>query len=137
MIAGVEHAQYIQETFHDIDEACMNPRRMLCTRSEEFLPLDVATDCRDLEEGLMAPVQHTSDQTMAIYIAALRADIYSGRVRKVFWVDTRDMLSNGATKLNLKSEKHLDLDLYVNVFKKCAFRPRHAYRCNSKEVPAG
>ena len=68
MVAGVEQAQYIQESFLDINEPNMTPRMMLCTKSDEFLPLDVVTDCRDLEEGLLAPVQRTTDQSMAIYI---------------------------------------------------------------------
>ena len=74
---------------------------------------------------------------MAIYIAALRADMYSGRIGKVFWVDTRDMLSNGATKLDLKSDRHLDLDLYRMVFKTCQYRPKFMYRSMGKEILAG
>ena len=79
----------------------------------------------------------TSDQTTAVYIAALRHDLYAGRLRKVFWVDTRDLLSNGATKLDLKSDKHLDMDLYKNTFKSCSYRPKHLYRCNSKPITPG
>ena len=82
-------------------------------------------------------MQHTSDQTMAIYIAALRQDLFIGRIRNVFWVDTRDMLSNGATKLDLKTDKHLDLDLYKQVFRTNCFRPKHLYRCGGKEIMAG
>jgi hypothetical protein len=104
---GCEIAEQYQEIFIELFNAGYTAKKLINTTPESFIPIDVFTDCEDLEACILAPVQRVSNKALNVYIAALRGDFSSGRLRNMGWVDTDDMVANCGTKLDEKAAKPL------------------------------
>jgi hypothetical protein len=59
---------------------------------------DVCTDCHDLFELLTGSRGVPQDRSQRLIIMSLRELRALGRIRNVFWQDTKDMLANSLTK---------------------------------------
>ena len=61
----------------------------------------MGTETMDERSGqtLGMGTEERTDQSMAVYVSALRHDRRTGRLRDVYWVPTDWMLANAGTKL--------------------------------------
>ena len=81
-----------------------------------------------LESAIIAPVQKTTNPQMAIWIASIRFDFRTGRLRSITWCDTEDMVVNALTKIDLKAELPLEIGNLDAVMQRNELRFAHAYR---------
>ena len=95
----------------------------------QLIPIVLATDCNDLYDVLSSAAQAgISNKHLALYVAALREFRSVGRVQSFVWIDTRDMLANGLTKMLESGEVPLEnLDYFLET---TVWNPKHAYQWN-------
>ena len=67
------------------------------------------SDCDDLHDALISTTQQScANKHLNLYIAALREFRSCQRVQAFIWIDTRDQLANGLTKLEENGEANLN-----------------------------
>ncbi len=75
--------------------------QLLDATSDVVAPIVACTDREDLYSVLISPATPApTNRALALYLSALREQTEVGRVKAWVWLDTKDMLSNGLTKLN-------------------------------------
>ena len=78
-----------------------NPERMidLLERGLMYPPLDLCADARASYDALSATdACELGGSSLKLHLISVRDRMSYGLIRKVFWVDTRDMFSDGLTK---------------------------------------
>ncbi len=45
-----------------------------------------------------ADLVRPTDESLCVYVSALREDMSSGRIRRLYWINTKEMLADGLTK---------------------------------------
>ena len=125
-IAGIEAATYIQTYMLELEQP-LTSLQLLNPEPEQLNKIVSLSDCNDLHDALTGPTQPTcTNKHLSLYIAALREYRSCGRVQAFIWIDTRDQLANGLTKLNENGEANLDevgstWDTFV-------YKLKHTYR---------
>ena len=124
---GLESALFIQSYFLELQELCTSPLTLLSPEPEKLIKILSLTDCHDLHESLVAPAQpNCSNKHLNVYMSAIRELKSSGRVQSFLWIDTRDMLVNGLTKL--KEDGMVNLDEVKDVWKTFQWKLHQSFR---------
>ena len=101
MTSMCEEALYLQAWIEELRHPMMTVHELINADPMEMIPVDTCTDCMDLYGVLIKPAAPSpTNRNLTLYLAQLRADRETRHVRNVIWLDTRDMLANGMTKLN-------------------------------------
>ena len=92
-----EAAMRIVDWLREIDEGVEGVREMI--GSENFIPVQLVTDAKDVYLAVQCTRPYRgSDQSVGLYVEAIKEDIMQGRVQEVVWVRTADMLVDAMTK---------------------------------------
>jgi len=136
LVTAVEKGSRLQELLYEFTHILRHPRDLAEVPHNQFIPLDVAIDADDVYATLIQPaIGSQEDSTLAIYIAALRHDIASGRVRHKYWIPTDVMPANELTKL--EADGTSPLNLLPTIMKENRFRCTLDYKCNTNMVRSG
>jgi hypothetical protein len=71
-----------------------------------------------------------SNRALTLYLSALREQKQLGRIKAWVWVDTRDCLANGMTKL--EDDGSLPLKEITEALRDRYWEPAYAYRWNGQ-----
>ena len=130
-IAGIEAATFLQTFLLELAEPQISSLQLLEPQAHpKLIPITSCTDCEDLYSMLVALAQPGhSNKHLSLYIAALREFKAVKRVEAWCWIDTRDMLANGLTKLN--EDGQVPLEELESVLQKFYWKPSHPFKWNS------
>ena len=129
-VSGIESATFLQTYLLEIEVPGLSSLQLLePEKHPQLIPIVLAPDCNDLYDVLSSAAQAgISNKHLALYVAALREFRSVGRVQSFVWIDTRDMLANGLTKMLESGEVPLeDLDYFLET---TVWNPKHAYQWN-------
>ena len=136
LVTAVEKGSRLQELLYEFTHIIRHPRDIAAVPHGQFIQLDVAIDADDVYATLIQPaIGSQEDSTLAIYIAALRHDIASGRIRHKYWIPTDVMPANELTKL--ESDGTSPLNVLPTIMKENHFRCTLGYKCNTNVVRSG
>ena len=129
-INGLESTTHLQSYFLELQKPGLSAMDLLAPETHsELIPIVAVTDCNDLHDSLIAPVQPTSsNKHLALYIAAIREFKATGRVQAFSWIDTRDMVANSLTKLKEDGTAELEINAVLST---ATWNLAHAYKWNS------
>jgi len=106
-IAGLESALFIQTFLLELQEP-LTSLQLLTPTPEKLAKIISLSDCNDLHDALIGVTQPScTNKHLSLYIAALREFRSCHRVQTFVWIDTRDQLANGLTKLEENGEANL------------------------------
>ena len=91
------------------------------------MPIIGITDCEDLHAALnSAAAPNPTNRGLALYLAALRELRETQRVQAYCWCDTRDMLANSLTKIEVSGR--VPIEEIKDFLKDFKLRFKHPYR---------
>ena len=74
-------------------------------RGGYLIGLDTVTDCYSLFSTLCNPdLIRPTDESLVVYISALRQDLSEGRLRRLYWSNANDMVADVLTKSSVSRE---------------------------------
>ena len=130
---GVEECLFLQTWWLELTNPNLSVWDLLHADSTQLLPIISCTDCNDLYEVLISPAfPLPSNRALTLYLSALREQKQIGRVKAWVWVDTRDCLANGMTKL--EDDGTLPLAEITDALKRRYWEPAYAYRWNGQLI---
>ena len=101
-ITSQENCAYIQTYMHELEHPGLTASELIAAEGHELIPIIGITDCEDLHATLISPAAPTpSNKSLTLYLSALRELKELKRVKEYVWIDTRNMLANAMTKLEL------------------------------------
>ena len=102
MSSGVELGLWVAGWFDEILSTSKRSVRQLMAvqdTADFLLGLDACTDCYSLYSTLRnADLVRPQDDSLLVYIAALRQELTIGKIRRTYWLNTWAMLADGLTK---------------------------------------
>jgi hypothetical protein len=97
-----EHAGFVQTYVYELEHPGATAVEMIKLDGPALTPIIGITDCEDLHCALIsAAMPNLSNKALSLYISALRELRQQKRVLEYMWCDTRDMVANGLTKIEL------------------------------------
>jgi hypothetical protein len=130
---GIEECLFLQTWLLELSKPQLSVWDLLHADSSMLLPVVACTDCNDLYEVLISPAfPIPSNRALTLYLAALREQRQLNRVKAWVWVDTRDCLANGMTKL--EHDGTLPLKEISEALQHRHWEPSYAYRWNGQLV---
>ncbi len=124
---GIEESLFLQTWLLELSQPQLSVWDLLNAKSSALIPIVACTDCNDLYEVLISPAfPIPSNRALTLYLAALREQRQIDRVKAWVWVDTRDCLANGMTKLETTGE--LPLAEISESLQLRFWEPKYAYR---------
>ncbi|MEO2022752.1 MAG: hypothetical protein ABGX05_13105, partial [Pirellulaceae bacterium] len=127
MIGMCEEAVYLQEWLHEHAHPELTSWQLIQVADEDFIELTLLTDAENLEQLLTHPAAAMpADRSLMLYLSALREDYRSGRVKHVGWIDTKDMIANGLTKLD--EDGTIPSEELPEVLKQGLWQPKFTYK---------
>jgi hypothetical protein len=101
LVAATEEASHLQTWLYELKFPMLKTLEILNAEPRDMISIIGITDCKDLLDVLCkTAVTAVTNKAMTLYVAALRELKETGRVESWGWVDTRDNVSNGLTKLS-------------------------------------
>lgn len=121
---GTEEALVLQTWLHEIQHPTLTARQLTQVIGSDLIPIDLATDCKDLYEVLVKPAfPSVTNKSLGLYVAALRQQKESQRLRHIFWIDTTDMVVNAFTKYEAAGLLPLDHPNIKHILSRCRWEP--------------
>jgi hypothetical protein len=111
MIGNLESSTFVQSYMLELARPELTGIQLLEPQNfEEMVGIIQCTDCNDLYDTVSAAAQPPSGASkhLQLYIAAVREYKTLGRLRHLCWIDTRDMVANCLTKLEVSGEVPLE-----------------------------
>jgi hypothetical protein len=106
-IAGVDETQFVAMLWQEIvgPETGWHQLQQDFEKARLIIPVDVLTDANSLFTSLNnTEDKKTAEANQFVHLQALRQDFREGRIRRVIWVTTRDMVADGLTKASVKRD---------------------------------
>ena len=101
LMAGMEEASHIQTWLFELQFPRSTTLELINAPASQLVQIRGVTDCYDLLEVLIkSAVSGVTNRSLSLYIACLREMKETHRVESWSWVDTRDNVANGLTKLS-------------------------------------
>ena len=132
LVDSIEQMILLQTTLHQIYCGTnVAPEDMI--RSMEggvlYPPLDFAVDAKAVFDAIAATdACDPTECSLKLHLISVRDRMSSGMIRRLFWVDTRDMLADGLTKGGI------DRELLHQVSNNCKYSAKHE---NAMHVKTG
>ncbi len=127
MIGMCEEAVYLQEWLHEHAHPELTSWQLIQVADEDFIELTLLTDAENLEQLLTHPAAAMpADRSLMLYLSALREDYGRGRIKHVGWIDTKDMIANGLTKLD--EDGTIPSEELPEVLKQGLWQPKFTYK---------
>ena len=111
MIGNLESSTFVQSYMLELARPELTGIQLLEPQNyEEMVGITQCTDCNDLYDTVSAAAQPPSGASkhLQLYIAAIREYKSLGRLRHLCWIDTRDMVANCLTKIEVSGEVPLE-----------------------------
>ena len=138
LINGLEEALFIQTWLYELDHPGCSTLEIIAA-TQDLTPIVGCTDCHDLFDNLIKAAMPTpANKSMTLYLVALREMKTEGRVQAYVWIDTKDCLANGLTKL--RDDGTLEIEGSDNApdiktfMETCVFEPLHPYSWNNTSL---
>lgn len=130
-LLGVESATFVQTFLLELHKPGLTSLQLLDPEAHTgTIKIVSCTDCNDLHDVLCAPAQPScSNKHLSLYVAALREFKTSERISAFLWIDTRDQIANGLTKL--ESDGTANMTELGPVLKTFVWKLSHAYKWNN------
>ena len=133
VVDSVEQLLLLQVTLHQIYMGTsQTPEQMvdMLENGQLYPPLDVSVDARAVYDAVSATdTCEPAGSSLKLHLLSVRNRMESGIIRRLHWVDTRDMLADGLTKGGI------DKQLLHQVRNNCRFKVVHEAHTHSKSFP--
>jgi hypothetical protein len=127
LVAATEEASHIQTWLHELEHPTLKTMELINAEPKDMIPIVGVVDCKDLLDVLCkTAVTAVSNKALTLYMSALRELKDTGRVVMWAWVDTRDNVSNGLTKLS--DDGTMPMSDITNLYRCAAWEPLFPYR---------
>jgi hypothetical protein len=128
---GIEECLFLQTWWLELSNPSLSVWDLLHAEGSQCLPIVACTDCNDLYEVLINPAfPLPTNRALTLYLSALREQKQLGRIKAWIWVDTRDCIPNGMTKL--EDDGTLPLLEISEALRSHSWEPHYAYRWNGQ-----
>ena len=123
LVDSVEQMILLQCTLHQIYCGTnLTPEDMICALEHGALypPLDVCVDARAVYDAIAATdACDPAECSLKLHLISVRDRMQAGIIRRMYWVDTRDMLADGLTKGGI------DRTLLQRISNECRYSTAH------------
>lgn len=127
LATAVEDSMFVQSWLYELAHPTLSSLELHQVDPRQFIPCEVCTDCNDAYEVLIKAASPTlSNRSLTLFVFMLREAKQNGSVRSWIWLDTRNMIANGQTKI--EENGTLDMELMNKVMSTNFFEPVHPYK---------
>ena len=130
LVDSVEQMMLLQVTLHQIYcGTTQTPEDMvdMLENGGLYPPLDICVDARAVFDAVAATdTCEPAESSLKLHLISVRDRMFQGIIRRMFWVDTRDMLADGLTKGGI------DRTLLHRISNDCRFQAIHECAVHTK-----
>ena len=109
----IDIATIVQYTLEEIfNPASSKPEVMqeLYDQGKLHFPLELSVDARAVFDAIASPeFSMPSESTLCLHLHSIREATRAGRISRLWWIDTRDMVADGLNKGGLPREPILQM----------------------------